>query len=159
MPFMQLFLRFLVASALTLSLTATVAHAQNQSAAPSPASDRSNDDDEPAYTPPGAPKSVEIGNYYFRKKQYRAALSRYEEATQTDPYYAQGYLGLGKAYDRIGLKHKALVAYQKYLDLLPSEKQADEAKKVHEAIDRLERGLKKSGSSRTALRKSAEANP
>ena len=154
---MRLFLRLLVASALALSLTAASARAQDQSTRP-PASDQ-NDNDEPVYTAPGAPKSVEIGNYYFRRKRYRAALSRYEEATQTDPYYAEGYLGLGKSYDKIGLKQKALDAYEKYLDLLPSEKQADEAKKVHEAIARLERSLKRSTSPQSALRKPVGVKP
>src|SRR5579863_5510867 len=157
MPIMRLFLRLLVASALALSLTAASPRAQDQSTRP-PATNQ-NDNDEPVYTPPGAPKSVEIGNYYFRKKRYRAALSRYEEATQTDPYYAEGYLGLGKSYDKIGLKQKALDAYHKYLDLLPSEKQADEAKKVHEAIARLERSLKRSTSPQSALRKPVGVKP
>jgi tetratricopeptide (TPR) repeat protein len=93
------------------------------------------------YVPPSAAKSVEIGDFYFRTKKYNAALSRYEEAVTTDPYYAAGYLGLGETYEKLGLKHKALAAYQKYLDLLPSEKQADEAKRVHQAIHRLEKAL------------------
>jgi tetratricopeptide (TPR) repeat protein len=158
MQLMRLILRLMLTSTLALGLTTAVVRAQDQPDARAPESEKS-DSDEPVYTPPGAPKSVEVGNYYFRKKQYRAALSRYEEATQTDPYYAQGYLGLGKAYEKIGLKLKALDAYQKYLDLLPSEKQAEEAKKVHEAIARLERSLKKSGSPQSALRKPAGVKP
>ena len=94
-----------------------------------------------AYVPPSAATSVEIGNFYFRTKKYNAALGRFEEAVTTDPYYADGYLGLGKTYERVGLKHKALAAYRKYLDLLPSEKQAEEAKSVHRAIARLEKAL------------------
>jgi tetratricopeptide (TPR) repeat protein len=93
------------------------------------------------YVPPSAAKSVEIANFYFRTKKYNAALGRYEEAVTTDPYCAAGYLGLGKTYEKVGLKHKALAAYQKYLDLLPSEKQAEEAKGVHLAIERLEKTL------------------
>src|SRR6516225_3125940 len=93
------------------------------------------------YVPPSAAKSVEIANFYFRTKKYNAALGRYEEAATTDPYYPAGYLGLGKTYEKLGLKHKALAAYQKYLDLLPSEKQAEEAKSVHQAIERLEKTL------------------
>ncbi|PYV27705.1 MAG: hypothetical protein DMG27_03155 [Acidobacteria bacterium] len=38
------------------------------------------------YVPPSARKSVEVGNYYLRKKKYNAALSRYQEAVETDPY-------------------------------------------------------------------------
>ena len=93
------------------------------------------------YVPPSAAKSVEIADFYFRTKKYQAALGRYQEAVTTDPYYANGYLGLGKTYEKLGLKHKALVAYQKYLDLLPSEKQAEEAKSVHRAIERLKKAL------------------
>jgi tetratricopeptide (TPR) repeat protein len=95
------------------------------------------------YEPPAASKSVDIGNFYLRRKNYRAALSRFQEAVGTDPYYAPAYLGLGKVYDRIGLRQKALGAYQKYLDELPSDKQAEEAKDVHKAIDRLEHELNK----------------
>src|SRR5579864_1937065 len=90
------------------------------------------------YQPPSASKSVEIGNFYLRRKRYNAALSRFQEAAVTDPNYAPAYLGLGKVYEKIGLKEKALNAYHKYLDELPSEKQADEATDVHKAIDRLE---------------------
>jgi tetratricopeptide (TPR) repeat protein len=97
------------------------------------------------YVPPSAAKSVEIANFYFRTKKYNAALGRYEEAVTTDPYCAAGFLGLGKTYEKLGLKHKALTAYQKYLDLLPSAKQAEEAKSVHQAIERLEKNLRGKG--------------
>jgi tetratricopeptide (TPR) repeat protein len=87
-------------------------------------------------------KSVEIGDYYVIKKAYRAALSRYQDAVQVDPYYPRTYLGMGRVYDRLGLRQKALENYKKYLDLLPSAKDAEEAHEVHKAIARLERQLK-----------------
>ncbi len=93
------------------------------------------------YVSPPAWKSVEIGNFYFKRKNYAGALSRFKEAAQVDPDYAPAYLGLGKVYEKIGLKRKALEAYQRYLDELPSSKQAEEAKSTHEAIDRLEKEL------------------
>jgi len=91
------------------------------------------------YVAPSAAKSVEVANFYLKRKKYPAALSRFQEAVQTDPYYADGYLGLGKVYERMGLKQKALEAYRKYLDLLPSAKQAEEARSVHQAIANLEK--------------------
>jgi len=100
------------------------------------------------YVSPPAWESVEVGDFYLKRKKYRAALSRYKEAVTTDPYYASGYLGLGRVYDRLGLKQKALEAYQKYLGLLPSAKEAEEAKDVHAAISRLESELKLRGGSR-----------
>jgi tetratricopeptide (TPR) repeat protein len=96
------------------------------------------------YVPPPPWKSVEIGDYYLKRKSYRAALSRYKEAAKNDPYNAQSYLGMGRVYDRLGLRQKALDNYRKYLDLLPSTKEAAEARDVHEAIARLERQLKSS---------------
>ena len=126
----------------------------------SPARPESDEETKP-YTPPSASKSVTVGDYYLKKKKYNAALSRYQEAVTTDPNYPPAYLGLGKVYEKIGLKQKALQAYQKYLDALPSEKEADEAKQVHRAIDRLERALKKKpGFSRLELPpKAVSRNP
>jgi len=94
------------------------------------------------HNPQPAWKSVEIGDYYVIKKAYRAALSRYQEAMQVDPYYPQTYLGMGRVYDGLGLRQKALENYNKYLDLLPSAKDAEEAHEVHKAVARLERKLK-----------------
>ena len=97
------------------------------------------------YVPPPAWKSVEIGDFYLRRKDYRGALSRYREAIHTDPDYARAYLQLGKVDEKLGRKRRALAAYRKYLDELPSEKQAEEAKDAHKAIRRLERELRNSG--------------
>jgi tetratricopeptide (TPR) repeat protein len=97
------------------------------------------------YSVPPAWKSVEIGNFYLRRKKYKAALSRYQEAAKTDPHYAPAYLGLGRVYEKIGLRQKALEAYQKYLDELPSSKDALEAREVQKAVARLERQLKVPG--------------
>ena len=93
------------------------------------------------YVPPSARQSVEIGDFYFHRKKYRGALSRYEEAVKDDPYYAPAYLGLGKVYEKTGKKQKALAAYQKYLNILPSQKQAEDATHVHRVIRRLQREL------------------
>jgi tetratricopeptide (TPR) repeat protein len=135
---MRLPLTALLLLALVLGVVAPPARAQEK-AAPSGTADETM-----PYVSPPAWKSVEIGDFYLRRKRYRAALSRYQEAIKTDPYYAQGYLGLGKVYDRIGLKQKALEAYRKYLDLLPSAKEAEQAKDVQNAVARLERQLKTS---------------
>jgi tetratricopeptide (TPR) repeat protein len=97
------------------------------------------DKEKSLYVPPGAAKDVEIGNYYLRKGSYRAALSRFKEAAEADPTYAAANLGLGKVYEKVGLKRKALDSYQKYLDSLPSEKDAEEATAVHRAMARLEK--------------------
>jgi tetratricopeptide (TPR) repeat protein len=107
------------------------------------------EEEEPAHRHKLQPawKSVEVGDYYLMKKKYRAALSRYEEAVAADPEYPRAYLGMGKIYDRLGLAQKALENYQKYLDLLPSAKQAEEARSVHKAIARLQKKLSRAAHS------------
>lgn len=119
---------------LVLALPVSFAAAKPQNEAP-----RTPDDSH--FVPPAARQSVEIGNFYLKRKSYRGALSRFQEAIRTDPDYAPGYLGLGKAYEKLGLKQKALAAYQHYLDALPSQKQADEAKDVHKAMEHLRQEL------------------
>jgi tetratricopeptide (TPR) repeat protein len=103
---------------------------------------RHGEPEEKAYVTPPAWKSVEVGNFYLRGKKYRAALSRFKEAAHTDPYNAEAHLGMGRVYDRLGLRQKALENYRKYLDLLPSAKEAEEARDVHKAIARLEKKLR-----------------
>ena len=53
-------------------------HAQGKSAGAEP-------EERPLYVPPGPAKSVEVGNFYLRKRDYRAALSRFKEAADADP--------------------------------------------------------------------------
>ena len=118
---------------LALSLAGPVVRAQDEEAPPAP-----DTEDNWRYTSPGPAKCVEIGNYYLRRRKLKAALSRFQEAVQTNPHYPPAYLGLGKVYERMGLKQKALDAYKRYLDELPSTKEAEQAKDVRAAIARLQ---------------------
>jgi tetratricopeptide (TPR) repeat protein len=93
------------------------------------------------YVSPSASKSVEIGDFYLRRKKFNAALSRFQEALKTDPHYAPAYRELGKVYEKIGFWQKSLDAYRKYLDELPSAKDAREAKDIHKAIARLQKEI------------------
>ena len=128
-------LLFLASASLVLTLRsqcATVASEPYQTEKP-PAETA----DSLAYVNPGPAKCTEIGNYYFKRKNYKGAISRYQEAADSDPHYAPAYLGLGRAYERLGLNQKALESYRKYLDTLPSDKDAENAKDVQRAIERL----------------------
>jgi tetratricopeptide (TPR) repeat protein len=117
--------------------------AQKQQA--QPAAD--NGDPVRGYVSPSASKSVEIGDFYLRRKKFNAALSRFQEALKTNPHYAPAYRELGKVYEEMGLRQKALDAYRKYLDELPSAKDAREAKSIHKAMARLEKQLSAGGKS------------
>jgi tetratricopeptide (TPR) repeat protein len=97
--------------------------------------------DDWTYVSPGPAKCVEIGNVYLHKGKLKAALSRYQESVQDNPHYAPAYLGLGKVYERMNQKQKALDAYKQYLDELPSAKDAAEAKDAQRAVERLQKEL------------------
>jgi tetratricopeptide (TPR) repeat protein len=94
-----------------------------------------------------ASKAVEIGDFYLRRRKYQAALSRFQEALKTDPHYAPAFRELGIVYEKMGQWKKSLDAYQKYLDELPSAKDAREAKDIHKAIARLQREIVAEGDS------------
>ena len=137
-------LRWVLLCAAAMVAAGRLAPAQSQPTPPKPAPSQpasriSRHRD--AYVSPAASKSVEIGDFYFHRKLYKGALSRYLEATRTNPDYAPAYLGLGRTYEKLEMKQKALDAYKKYLDALPSQKQADDDKEAHKAIERLEREL------------------
>jgi len=116
--------------------------AQKQSGQPA-----SKDDPVRVFVSPAASKSVEIGDFYLKRRKYKAALSRFQEALQTDPHYAPAYRELGKAYEKMGFWQKSLDAYRKYLDELPSAKDAREAKDIHKAIARVQQEIVAEGPS------------
>jgi tetratricopeptide (TPR) repeat protein len=120
--------------ALGLALAGPAPHAQDKELPPPP-----TPEDNWKYVSPSPAKSVEIGNYYLRRKKLQPALSRFQEAVKTNPHYAPAYLGLGKVYEKMGLKQKALEAYERYLDELPSTRDAEEAKSIQEAVARLQK--------------------
>ena len=107
----------------------------------------------------GAGQTRQIGNFYLRRKKYKGAISRFSEAIQEDSSYAPAYLGLGRAYENTGLKQKALEAYKQYLDALPSEKAALEAKDVQRAVARLDQELKTPAAGHHGRMSSGQAAP
>ncbi|MFZ0961961.1 MAG: tetratricopeptide repeat protein [Terriglobia bacterium] len=117
---------------LIVVVTAPIASAQVPEKPPA-----SQVDDDWTYVSPGPAKCVEIGNVYLRKGKLQGALSRFQEAVKDNPHYAPAYLGLGKVYERLKEKQKALEAYERYLDELPSAQEAAEAKDAQRAIARL----------------------
>ena len=133
---MQHLLKALPIAALGIFLLAPAVRAQTPENPPS-----SPIDEDWNYDTPGPAKCVEIGNVYLHKGALKGALSRFQEAVKDNPHYAPAYLGLGKVYERMKKKQKALDAYQRYLDELPSAKDAADAKDAQRAVARLQKEL------------------
>ena len=87
-----------------------------------------------AFNPLQARKELNVGNQYFKKGSYGAALQRYREATRWNPGYTEAWLRLGEAAERRNDRKTAAEAYAKYLELEPEAKNAAEIKKKLEKL-------------------------
>jgi tetratricopeptide (TPR) repeat protein len=76
-----------------------------------------------------AEKEIRIGNYYFKKGSYKAAMRRYEEAIKWDPNSAEGWYKLGEAQLKLGNQKEFREAWTKYLAIEPDGKYSAAVKK------------------------------
>jgi tetratricopeptide (TPR) repeat protein len=87
-----------------------------------------------SWDPHKAAKSVEVGDFYFRRKNYHAAEDRYREALRYKDNDAIATIRLAVCLEKLGVWDDARAEYESYLKILPHGPQAAEAQK---AIDRL----------------------
>ena len=74
-------------------------------------------------------RNVKVGNYYWHKGKYRAALGRYERATKYNPSSAEAFFKVGEAEEKLKNKDAAKIAFQRVIQIAPDSKLAQEAKK------------------------------
>jgi tetratricopeptide (TPR) repeat protein len=86
------------------------------------------------WDPHKAAKSVEVGDFYFKRKNYRAAQERYREALRYKDNDAVATIRLAVCLEKLGILDDARAEYESYLKILPHGPQSSEAQK---AIDRL----------------------
>src|SRR5437660_2377833 len=82
------------------------------------------------WNPHKAEKDVEVGDYYFKRKNYRAALSRYQEALYYKYDDAVATFRLGVCQEKLGDSGEARKAYEAYLKILPHGPFAAEAQQA-----------------------------
>jgi tetratricopeptide (TPR) repeat protein len=101
----------------------------------SDAQDASSDVQEfQAWDPHKAAKDVEVGDFYFKKKNYRAALGRYKEALVYKPNDAVANFRLAECQEKMGNPSEALTHYQEYLKILPHGPLSADAQKALERL-------------------------
>jgi tetratricopeptide (TPR) repeat protein len=86
------------------------------------------------WDPHKAAKSVEVGDFYFKRKNYRAAEERYREALRYKDNDAVATIRLAVCLEKLGILDDARAEYESYLKILPHGPQSVEAQK---AIERL----------------------
>ncbi|HKV94051.1 MAG TPA: tetratricopeptide repeat protein [Candidatus Angelobacter sp.] len=101
---------------------------------PEPAPAEADDSEFKPWDPHKAAKDVEVGNYYLKLKNYRAALERFNHALTYKPNDADATFGLALTQEKLGLLSLASQSYHKYLEILPN---GPKSKDANEAIERL----------------------
>ncbi len=83
-----------------------------------------------------ANKAVEIGQYYFKKGKYDAAIDRYKEAIELRPEFGLPYRLVGEAYEKKKFKPEAIEWFEKYIKVVPRALDVDNVRKRIEALRR-----------------------
>lgn len=86
------------------------------------------------WNPMKALKDVEVGDFYFKRKNYRAALDRYKEALYYKENDAVATFKVAECQEKLGDAAEARSNYEAYLRILPEGPLAADAEK---ALDRL----------------------
>ena len=92
------------------------------------------------WDPHKAAKDIEVGDFYFKKKNYAAAESRYREALYYKDNDAIATYHLAVCLEKLDRPGEAREQYESYLKILPYGPEAENAKK---AIERLKTGAVK----------------
>jgi tetratricopeptide (TPR) repeat protein len=82
------------------------------------------------WDPHKAMKDVEIGDFYFKRKNYRAALDRYKEALYYKNNDAMANFRMAQCQEKLNNPDEARTHYQEYLRILPHGEFAEEAQKA-----------------------------
>lgn len=106
-----------------------------------------------SYDPHRAQKDLEVGNYYLKQKNYRAALERFHDALLYKPNDAEAIYGLGVTQEKLELFSVAYNSYSKYLEILPNGPRGKEAE---EGAKRMEQHLSPEDIQSSTARRAAE---
>lgn len=106
------------------ALAAAALAAQESKPAEPPEEDETLQAKEYDFNPIQAQAELKVGNFYFRKGSYSAAASRFREAAKWNENFAEAYLRLGEACEKLKDEACYRKAYQKFLSLAPEDKQA-----------------------------------
>lgn len=87
------------------------------------------------WNPHKAIKDIEVGDFYFKRKNYRAALDRYREALEYKPNDAVANFRMGECFAKLDDYDQAATHYREYLKILPEGPLSSDA---HKALEKLQ---------------------
>jgi tetratricopeptide (TPR) repeat protein len=102
------------------------------------------------WDPHKALKDIEVGDFYLKRKNYRAALDRYQEALVWKPNDAIANFRIAQCFEKLDHPEEARTHYQEYLRILPHGPLSAEAQK---GLEKLKGATEKTQTSGKALSK------
>lgn len=94
------------------------------------------------WDPHKAAKDIEVGDFYFKRKNYRAAEDRYREALYYKDNDAVATYRLGVCLEKLNDLDEARTQFENYLKILPYGPQAEDSRKAIERLKALQAGTK-----------------
>jgi tetratricopeptide (TPR) repeat protein len=95
---------------------------------PNPPADTTGVQEFRPWNPLKASRDVDVGDYYFKRKNYRAALERYKEALYYKDNDAIATYRLAVCQEKLGDKTEARKNFEQYLKILPEGPLAKDAR-------------------------------
>jgi len=99
------------------------------------------------WNPYRAGKDDEVGDYYFKRKNYKAALARYQDALIYKENDAIANFRLGECYEKLEQPADAIPHYQEYLRILPQGPLSKDARKALKRLGAPEKPAEKASTS------------
>jgi tetratricopeptide (TPR) repeat protein len=88
------------------------------------------------WNPYRANKDIQVGNFYFNRKNYKGALERYKDALYYKENDAVATFRAGECDEKLGNKDEARKYFELYLKILP---EGPLAKEAHSSLAKLEK--------------------
>jgi tetratricopeptide (TPR) repeat protein len=86
------------------------------------------------FNPYRAAKDNEVGDYYYKRKNYKAALGRYQDALAFKENDALANFHMAQCYEKLDQPDEAIAHFKEYLRILPQGPLAKDAKKAVEKL-------------------------
>jgi tetratricopeptide (TPR) repeat protein len=99
-----------------------------------PEEDKAKIPKEYSFNPVQSKKEVTVGEFYFKKRDFKAAAGRFREATKWNDGNAEAWLRLGDSEDKLKDFKAAREAWEKFLQLAPDGKISPEVRKKLAAV-------------------------
>jgi tetratricopeptide (TPR) repeat protein len=104
--------------------------------APPPGDSNSDVQEFHPWNPYKANKDIQVGDFYFKRKNYKGALERYKDALYYKQNDALATFRVGECEEKMGNKKEAKKYFEQYLKILPDGPLAKEA---HASLAKLEK--------------------